>query len=124
MTYGRAALVGALLAGMLVPAALAADNIRVADGDTFTAKIRISNIDTPDINGKCAYERELAQRAKVFTTEQLAKGSVVIRQDKRGIDRYGRMLARVEVRGQDLGEMLVKEGLARLWRGKREPWCE
>ena len=109
---------------MLSSAALAADNIRVADGDTFTAKVRISNIDTPEIKGACAYERDLAQRAKAFTGEWLSKGNVVIRQDaKRGTDRYGRMLARVERGGKDLGEALIAAGLARPWRGKREPWC-
>jgi endonuclease YncB( thermonuclease family) len=38
-------------------------------------------------------------------------------------DRYGRKL-RVLVRdGRSLGDVLVSEGLARTWSGRREPWC-
>jgi endonuclease YncB( thermonuclease family) len=67
-------------------------------------------------------ERKLAIRAREFTERFLKQGKVVIRQT--GVDRYGRILATVERDGVDLGEALVKEGLARPWRGKREQWCD
>ncbi len=38
-------------------------------------------------------------------------------------DRYGRTLATVSVDGQDVGEILIAEGLARPWTGHRQPWC-
>ena len=38
-------------------------------------------------------------------------------------DRYGRKLRIVTRGGESLGEMLVAEGLAREWTGRREPWC-
>jgi endonuclease YncB( thermonuclease family) len=38
-------------------------------------------------------------------------------------DRYDRVVAYIVVDGRDLGEVLMAEGLARAWRGRREPWC-
>lgn len=38
-------------------------------------------------------------------------------------DRYGRTLGRVLVDGVDVGELLISEGLARRWDGRRHPWC-
>ena len=91
------------------------------DGDTFRATFRIANIDTPEIEGKCEAERDLAQKAKLFTERFLARGDVVIRQT--GVDRYGRILALVTSDQQDLGEALIAAGLARTWKGRREQWC-
>jgi micrococcal nuclease len=91
------------------------------DGDTLRATFRIANIDTPEIQGQCDSERQLALRAKEFTRVWLAKGHVTIKQT--GTDRYGRILARVDRNGEDLGEALIKAKLARPWVGKRQPWC-
>jgi micrococcal nuclease len=30
----------------------------------------------------------------------------------------------VLIDGRDLGETLIAEGVARPWRGRREPWCD
>jgi endonuclease YncB( thermonuclease family) len=38
-------------------------------------------------------------------------------------DRYGRKLRIVTRGGRSLGDVLVAEGLARTWTGRREPWC-
>ncbi len=102
--------------------------IRVWDGDSLrlgiTQKaeaIRIFNIDAPEIEGQCAYESDLAQRSKHRLAELLQGQRVeVLRQ---GTDRYGRTLAVVRVNGRDAGDILVREGLARTWSGRREPWC-
>lgn len=91
------------------------------DGDTFRATFRIENIDTPEIKGACDAERKLALRAREFTKAWLAGGGVTIQQ--LDIDRYGRILARVSRGGADLGEDLVRAGLARPWKGRRENWC-
>ncbi len=42
---------------------------------------------------------------------------------RQGTDRYGRTLAAIRVEGHDVGDILVSEGLARTWAGRREPWC-
>lgn len=91
------------------------------DGDTLRATFRLDNIDTPEIKGACEAEKKLALRAKNFTKDWLAKGKVTIQQT--GIDKYGRVLARVDRSGEDLGEALIKAGLARPWKGRRERWC-
>ena len=41
----------------------------------------------------------------------------------RDVDPYGRKLRIVTRNGRSLGDMLVAEGLARTWTGRREPWC-
>ena len=38
-------------------------------------------------------------------------------------DRYGRKLRIITRGGRSLGDVLVAEGLARTWTGRREPWC-
>lgn len=96
----------------------------VVDGDTFWLsgeKVRVENIDTPEIEGKCARERGLAIRARDRLLELLNSGDVVMRRS--GTDRYGRTLARIRVNGRDVGETLVAEGLARRWEGRRREWC-
>jgi micrococcal nuclease len=97
----------------------------VIDGDTFMwgkETIRIENIDAPEIDGKCAYERRLAQDAKRELGRLLFSGQVELHRIPR-IDRYGRALAKVSVNGQDVGQALIAKQVARPWRGKREPWC-
>lgn len=100
--------------------------LKVYDGDTFRTTfpnqaVRISNIDTPEIRGKCAYERYLAQNAKHRLVEILQSGEVRIHYE--GMDRYGRSLASVSVDHKDVGEQLISDGLGRVWSGRRESWC-
>jgi micrococcal nuclease len=112
----------ALTAFLVSNSAIAADRgFTNYDGDTLRATFRIENIDTPEIKGACDAERKLAVRAKEFTAAWLAKGKVTIQQT--GVDKYGRVLARVERAGEDLGEALIGAGLARPWKGRREKWC-
>ena len=101
----------------VVPQLLAADpvewrGVNVADGDTLTAlddgntqhRIRIDGIDAPERGqpfGTVARDRMTA----------LAKGKTATIHGH-GNDRYGRLLATVEIDGDDLGHRLVTEGLA------------
>lgn len=95
----------------------------VHDGDTFWIegeKVRIADIDAPELAGKCPPERAQAQRARLRLHALLQRPFALHRQ---GQDRYGRTLAVVTVNGRSVGETLVSEGLARTWSGRREPWC-
>jgi endonuclease YncB( thermonuclease family) len=117
------ALAVALLLALAFPAH--AESIRVIDGDTFmwgSERVRIENIDAPEIEGKCDYERRLAQDAKRELGRLLFSGQVELRRIPRK-DRYGRTLAKVSVNGQDVGQAMIAKQVARPWRGKREPWC-
>ena len=100
----------------------------VIDGDTIRYggdKVRLAGIDTPEIfSPKCEYEKTLGERAKLRLLELLNSGSVdVVRAGQRNKDRYGRLLRIVEVDGRSVGDVLVSEGLARRWSGRRFPWC-
>ena len=101
--------------------------VRIVDGDTFwhgSDKIRIADIDTPEVRGRCAHERDLAARATRRMEALLAAGPFELeRIPGRDEDRYGRKLRVVTRHGQSLGDQLVAEGLARTWSGRREPWC-
>jgi len=102
--------------------------VRVIDGDTFDydgVRIRIADIDTPEVRGRCAYEIELAARATDRLEALLGEGAFELRPlpSGRDEDRYGRKLRIVTRDGQSLGDTLVSEGLARTWTGRREPWC-
>lgn len=100
----------------------------VIDGDTLYVageKIRAADIDTPEISEpKCASEKALGERATERFIELVNSGMFEMRAwQGRDEDQYGRKL-RVLVRdGRSLGDILVSEGLARTWSGRREPWC-
>jgi endonuclease YncB( thermonuclease family) len=83
--------------------------------------VRIFNIDAPEIDGQCTYESELAQQAKHRLAEIMEGRRVEL--FRQGNDRYGRTLAVIQVDGADVGDQLVREGLARTWSGRREAWC-
>jgi endonuclease YncB( thermonuclease family) len=102
--------------------------VRVIDGDTFDydgMRVRIADIDTPEMNGRCAYETQLAARATERLDDLLAQGPFELHTtpDGRDEDRYGRKLRIVTRGGRSIGDMLVADGLARTWSGRREPWC-
>ncbi|MBX5111984.1 thermonuclease family protein [Rhizobium lentis] len=100
----------------------------VVDGDTLYVsgeKIRVADIDTPEISEpKCASEKALGERATERFIELVNAGPFQMQAwPERDEDKYGRKL-RVLVRdGRSLGDILVSEGLARTWIGRREPWC-
>lgn len=114
----------------------------IVDGDTFDVlvrpkkrwelplRIRVKNINTPETRGyKCTREKDLARQAKEFATAELMKpGAEIVLTDLDGFDDNGRYLAQVQVNGSDLGERMIKEGLARRWTDQYEGqtkdfWC-
>lgn len=102
--------------------------VRVIDGDTFVygaIRVRIADIDTPEVNGRCAHETRLAARATQRMHALLAAGPFELHAlgNGRDLDQYGRKLRIVTRGGRSLGDVLVAEGLARTWTGRREPWC-
>lgn len=105
---------------------LVAQPVRVIDGDTFDyrgERIRIADIDTPEIAGQCPFEIAAARRATDRLRVLLAAGPFELRRSGRDEDVYGRKLRIVTRNGRSLGDQLVREGLARTWTGRREPWC-
>lgn len=114
-------------AGGSVPVRVSA-RVRVIDGDTFDyggTRVRIADIDAPEVHGQCPYEMALAARATQRMRALLAAGPFELHalRNGRDEDRYGRKLRIVTRGGRSLGDVLVAEGLARTWTGRREPWC-
>jgi len=80
----------------------------VIDGDTFWSKryknkIRICGIDCPE-KGEPGYKE-----AKDFLYSLLSNGSVRIK--KKGIDKYGRIVAEVFVNGENVARKIKEKGL-------------
>ena len=99
----------------------------VVDGDTFHmdgTTIRISDIDAPETHPpRCAYEADLGDRATRRLSQLLSAGPFQLVRADRDVDKYGRQLRVVIRDGRSVGKMLVAEGFARSWTGKRRPWC-
>ncbi|MGV1752285.1 thermonuclease family protein [Agrobacterium sp. CG674] len=100
----------------------------IVDGDTLWSsgvKIRIADIDTPEISQpRCAAEKTLGDRATLRLMELVNAGPFQMQAwHGRNEDKYGRKLRMLVREGRSIGDMLVSEGLARTWTGKRQPWC-
>jgi len=99
----------------------------VVDGDTFWfggEKYRIADIDTPETHpSRCAEEARLGTAATNRLRVLLNAGPFTLESADRDTDRYGRKLRVVTRGGASIGDVLVNEGLARAWVGRREPWC-
>ena len=97
------------------------------DGDTISLcreRIRLVDVDSPELRSRCPSERRLAIQARNRLSQLLREPFRLVRSG-RARDRYGRRLA-VVVRVRDersVGDILVAERLARTWSGRRMPWC-
>jgi micrococcal nuclease len=88
----------------------------------------MANYDSPEINGRCAHERDLAWKAK-HRLEELMRGQYTLRPvpcwHGHARDRYGRRCAIVKVGSKDVGDILTREGLAVSFPqpSRARPWC-
>ena len=114
----------------------AARVIRVIDGDTFAARVRIRpgfdvntrvrlrSIDAPELHARCAREYLKAEAARVALQNILSAGGVTLSQV--GRDKYrGRIDASVATRNiADVSAAMLKGGFARSYDGgRRGGWC-
>ncbi len=113
-----------------------ADVLRVIDGDTFEArvrvwpgldvdtKVRLRGVDAAELHARCASELEQAQAARAALEKILGEGGVTI--SRVGVDKYGgRVDATIATRGTaDVSAALLNGGFARAYDGrKRGSWC-
>lgn len=110
----------------------------IIDGDTFaarvnldddikiTVRVRISNVDTPELHGNCDYEIRMANVARDRLAQLIPIGSMVELTDIRDDKYLGRIDANVfDVAGNDVGKILIKEKLGRAYNGgRRTGWCK
>ncbi|MDE6477616.1 MAG: thermonuclease family protein [Alphaproteobacteria bacterium] len=100
--------------------------VKLEDGIKISVRVRLMNVDTPEIHGACAREIEMANRAKNRLAELIPVGSTV-ELSKIKDDKYlGRIDAHVIMPdGRDVGDVLVHEKLGRPYSGgRRAPWCD
>ena len=99
----------------------------MVDGDTFWLngeKVRIAGIDAPETHPpRCASEAQLGRQATEKLHALLNSGAVTMTGIDRDRDVYGRLLRNVAVDGQDVGEAMIADGVAREYAGGRRPWC-
>ena len=110
--------------------------ISVYDGDTFRVNIdslppivgknipiRVNGVDTPEIRGKCQYEKNLALEARDFVRAKLANAKEIkLTNLQRG--KYFRVVANVVVDGVSLEQELLDNELAYEYSGgKKLNWC-
>ena len=111
--------------------------ISVYDGDTFRVDvdslppivgknipIRLKGVDTPEIQGKCQYEKNLALKARDFVRSKLANAQEIkLYRLQRG--KFFRVVAEVMLDGVSLEQELLDNGLAYKYNGgKKSSWCE
>lgn len=136
--YALAGLVTLTMAGLSPPAASQSTyklhKATVTDGDSITIpasgmvtglRLRALGYDAPELNSRCAAERQHANRTK----DRLAVLALRGLQVSSGLemDAYGRILASLRTpNGADVADILISEGLARAYSGKaaRTPWCD
>ena len=99
----------------------------VVDGDTIWLEgqsIRIADIDAPETHEYgCPEEKALGDRATQRLQQLVNSGTITLSSVDRDEDPYGRKLRVVYVNGKGVGDTLVTEGLARYYRGGKQPWC-
>jgi len=117
--------------------ALPAEVLRVIDGDTFearvrvwpgldiTTKVRLRGIDAPELRARCPAERVKAEAARDALKALLADGPIAV--SAVAPDKYGgRVLANASTGAiADVSAELLGRGLARRYAGgHRDGWCD
>ncbi len=102
----------------------------VYDGDTvelicdgISQSARLIGFDAPETrDASCPSELALGNKATQRLRQILNSEELQI--SRQGYDKYGRTLARIWVDGKDVGQILIKEKLARRYLGgSRIHWC-
>ncbi|PZO54899.1 MAG: hypothetical protein DCF16_04150 [Alphaproteobacteria bacterium] len=103
------------------PQAIDGDTLRDAEGERY----RVENIDAPETGprSECPEERVLGAAATAYVAAWLQQARSVEAHPVGRRDRYGRVVARIEIDGVDLGERLITRGLAQPWRGRKATFC-
>lgn len=126
-----AILVGVLIANQHLgktTRVLGSAEVFAVDGDTIDHgddRYRLVGFDTPETyRPQCDAERALGLKAKARLTELIEKAGQIKLIIEPDLDVHDRFLAVGRVAGQNVGTILISEGLARPYDGgKRQSWC-
>jgi len=139
---GGVALILTLVTSIANASPLHSGQVEVLDGDTIRVAgetFRLVGFDAPETyRAQCPSERELGNRATFRLRQLVADGGLDLERvpcscptGTEGTPRcnYGRSCGVLRARGQDVGTLLIAEGLARPYVcgrkscPKREAWC-
>lgn len=125
LVCGRAYAVPAVVDYVLDGDTFAA-HVLVADGVGVDARVRLSDVDTPEVHGACEREIQMAVRARDRMLYLLPKGCVVELRNIKDDKYLGRIDADVYLSdGRNLSKILLDEKLGRPYDGgRRASWCE
>jgi len=101
-------------------------NVLLADGiEVMSVSVRLRNVDTPELKGKCESEIIRAEYAKQRLSELIPVGSTIEIKNVKNDKYRGRIDANVfDSKNRDVGMILIKENVGRPYSGgKRESWC-
>ncbi len=110
----------------------------ILDGDTFAAivhvdddtdvpvRVRLMNVDTPEMNGACSSEIARANAARAALGDMIPVGTRVTLRDIQDDKYLGRIDAYVSgADGVDVGRKLIRAGHGRAYSGgRRGSWCQ
>lgn len=103
-----------------------AASVEIGNGATASVRVRVINVDTPEMSGACSDEIQKANQAKDFTKRVLPRGAKVELKNIKDDKYTGRIDANVILSdGRDLGMVLMDSGMGRPYSGgKRAGWCK
>jgi endonuclease YncB( thermonuclease family) len=123
-------------------ATISAVDVRVIDGDTISFKsirYRLVGFDTPEtLHAKCDSERTLGLQASARLRGLISSGEITLQEVRCSCPpgtigtrycNYGRLCGTLLRNGEDVGDILIREGLARPFYcsefrcPKRQGWC-
>jgi len=97
----------------------------VIDANTIRVRgeqLQIAGIEAPRIEGaKCSDERSSGIDAAIQLADLLNSGEVTVGPSFR--DEFGRVVRKVQVKGDDVGQSLINAGVARRYDGLDQGWC-
>ena len=99
----------------------------VASGDSFYLggkTVRLAVIEAPQIYGAaCPKEAALGQTSAARLQKMLNSGQLQLTETGPNLERYGLLLRNVAVDGKDVGQAMVRDGLARNIGDITRSWC-
>ncbi|OCW57442.1 thermonuclease family protein [Hoeflea olei] len=115
----------------MIAGPVAATVVRIVDGDTVVVvaqpwpdqsvhvAVRLRGIDTPELRSTCPSFKRAAKQAKLALAEAISPGDRVELRNIAGGKFYGRVVADLSRNDENLGDMLVDQGLAVRYDGGR-----